>query len=298
MKADIIVYLKIGQTNRMISENIHPFFQGYKFFGFVHRGGDEKKTENTLEAFQYSSDLGFVFMETDVQSTSDGRVVIFHDADLKRIAGIDKKIKDLTFDEVTNIDLINGGKIPSLEETLFSFPNLRFNIDIKTNSAVEESIKIIKSQEALTRVCLASFSNKRIRRIRKLAGSQSCTSMSQLEVVNAIFHVLAENLGSGINLRRKMRGDEAYFKSKWMRATIPFNGIPDCAQVPVGQWGIPIVTQSFIRIMNLLGKFVHVWTIDEPEEMNRLIDLGVDGLMTDKPSILKSTLIDRGLFNY
>lgn len=282
----------------MISENIHPFFQGYKFFGFVHRGGDEKKTENTLEAFQYSSDLGFVFMETDVQSTSDGRVVIFHDADLKRIAGIDKKIKDLTFDEVTNIDLINGGKIPSLEETLFSFPNLRFNIDIKTNSAVEESIKIIKSQEALTRVCLASFSNKRIRRIRKLAGPQSCTSMSQLEVVNAIFHVLAENLGSGINLRRKMRGDEAYFKSKWMRTTIPFNGIPDCAQVPVGQWGIPIVTQSFIRIMNLLGKFVHVWTIDEPEEMNRLIDLGVDGLMTDKPSILKSTLIDRGLFNY
>jgi|TARA_Y100001949_G_scaffold172926_1_gene177676 glycerophosphoryl diester phosphodiesterase len=298
LKADIIVYLKIGQTNRMISENIHPFFQGYKFFGFVHRGGDEEKTENTLEAFQYSSDLGFVFMETDVQSTSDGRVVIFHDADLKRIAGIDKKIKDLTFDEVTNIDLINGGKIPSLEETLFSFPNLRFNIDIKTNSAVEESIKIIKSQEALTRVCLASFSNKRIRRIRKLAGSQSCTSMSQLEVVNAIFHVLAENLGSGINLRRKMRGDEAYFKSKWMRTTIPFNGIPDCAQVPVGQWGIPIVTQSFIRIMNLLGKFVHVWTIDEPEEMNRLIDLGVDGLMTDKPSILKSTLIDRGLFNY
>ena len=298
MKADIIVNLKIGQTNSMISENIHPFFQGYKFFGFVHRGGDEKKTENTLEAFQYSSDLGFVFMETDVQSTSDGRVVIFHDADLKRIAGIDKKIKDLTFDEVTNIDLINGGKIPSLEETLFSFPNLRFNIDIKTNSAVEESIKIIKSHEALTRVCLASFSNKRIRRIRKLAGSQSCTSMSQLEVVNAIFHVLAENLGSGINLRRKMRGDEAYFKSKWMRTTIPFNGIPDCAQVPVGQWGIPIVTQSFIRIMNLLGKFVHVWTIDEPEEMNRLIDLGVDGLMTDKPSILKSTLIDRGLFNY
>ena len=168
MKADIIVYLKIGQTNRMISENIHPFFQGYKFFGFVHRGGDEKKTENTLEAFQYSSDLGFVFMETDVQSTSDGRVVIFHDDDLKRIAGIDKKIQDLTFDEATNIDLINGGKIPSLDETLFSFPNLRFNIDIKTNSAVEESIKIIKSQEALTRVCLASFSNKRIRRIRRI----------------------------------------------------------------------------------------------------------------------------------
>ena len=276
----------------------HPFFKGFKFFGFVHRGGDEEKTENTLEAFQYSSDLGFVFMETDVQSTSDGKVVIFHDEDLKRIAGVDKKIKDLTFDEITNIELIKGGKIPSLEETLSSFPNLRFNIDIKTNSAVKETINIIKSHQALPRVCLASFSNKRIRRIRKLSGSKVCTSMSQLEVANAICIAFAKNWNSGIHLRRKIREEEAYFKSKWKRSIIPFNGIPDCAQVPVSQWGVPIVTQSFIKFMNLMGKFVHVWTIDEPEEMNRLINLGVDGLMTDKPSILKSTLVDRGLFNY
>ena len=71
---------------------MHPFFEGYNFYAFVHRGGDEEKTENTLEAFQYSSDLGFVFMETDVQSTSDGKVVIFHDSDLKRVAGINKKV--------------------------------------------------------------------------------------------------------------------------------------------------------------------------------------------------------------
>ena len=64
---------------------MHPFFEDYNFYAFVHRGGDEEKTENTLVAFQYSSDLGYVIIETDVQLTSDGKVVIFHDSDLKRI---------------------------------------------------------------------------------------------------------------------------------------------------------------------------------------------------------------------
>ena len=131
---------------------MHPFFKGHNFYGFVHRGGDEEKTENTLEAFQYSSDLGFVFMETDVQSTSDGKVVIFHDSDLKRVAGLNKRVSDLTFKEIKEVDLINGGSIPSLEEALSSFPNLRFNIDIKVDSAVEETIRIVKDHKALNKV--------------------------------------------------------------------------------------------------------------------------------------------------
>ena len=114
---------------------MHPFFQDFNFYGFVHRGGDEVKTENTLDAFQYSSELGFVFMETDVQATKDGHIVIFHDATLKRMAGINKTVKDLTLNEIQSIELINGGKIPLLSETLESFPELRFNIDIKTEDA-------------------------------------------------------------------------------------------------------------------------------------------------------------------
>ena len=86
---------------------MHPFFEDYNFFGFVHRGGDEEKTENTLEAFQYSSDLGFVFMETDVQSTLDGKVVIFHDETLERVAGINKKVSQLTFQEIKKIVITN-----------------------------------------------------------------------------------------------------------------------------------------------------------------------------------------------
>ena len=248
---------------------MHPFFEGHNFYGFVHRGGDEEKTENTLEAFQYSSDLGFVFMETDVQSTSDGKVVIFHDSDLKRVAGLNKRVSDLTFKEIREVDLILGGKIPSLEETLSSFPNLRFNIDIKVDSAVEETIRIVKSHHALNRVCLASFSANRLNHIRYLTGSDLCSSMGQAEVVRLVLS------SYGLNFK----------------ASPGF-----CAQVPVSQFGIPIITRKFIKKVHDLNKLIHVWTIDETEEMYRLIDLGVDGLMTDKPTVLKEALVARNLF--
>ena len=248
---------------------MHPFFQDYKFFGFVHRGGDEVKTENTLEAFQCSSDLGFTFMETDVQFTKDSEVVIFHDIDLKRIAGIEKKISELSIKEIKSIDLITGGKIPTLDELLYSFKDLRFNIDIKVDSAVEKSVKIIKSHGALNRTCLAAFSSKRLDRIRNLAGEDACTSMGQLEVSKLV-----------------MKSYGFPFKKQ----------LGMCAQVPTNRWGLPVVTKEFIKEAHAQNKLVHVWTIDDPKEMHNLIDMGVDGLMTDKPSILKKVLIERDLF--
>ena len=124
---------------------VHPYFEGFSFFGFVHRGGNEKETENTLEAFQYSSDLGFIFMETDVQTSKDGKIVIFHDDNLERMAGVQSQIKDLSFQEIKKIELRDGGRIPLLSDALSSFPNLRFNIDIKTEDAVEETVRLIKS---------------------------------------------------------------------------------------------------------------------------------------------------------
>ena len=248
---------------------MHTFFEDFNFYGFVHRGGDEKKTENTLEAFQYSSDLGFTFMETDVQFTKDGQVVVFHDIDLKRIAGLEKKISELSLKEIKSIDLIGGGKIPTLDDLLSSFKNLRFNIDIKVDSAVDKTVDIIKSHDALNRTCLAAFSSKRLNRIRILAGKDACTSMGQLEVSKLIMR-------------------------SW---GLPFDKQPGmCAQVPTAQWGIPVVTEAFIDEAHRQDKLVHVWTIDDPEEMRNLIKKSVDGLMTDKPSILKKVLIEQNLF--
>ena len=248
---------------------MHPFFQDFNFYGFVHRGGDEVKTENTLEAFEYSSDLGFVFIETDVQSTKDGQVVIFHDSTLKRMAGIDKRIKDLMLKEIKEIELINGGRIPLLSEALDSFPDLRFNIDIKTEDALENTIKIIKEMRCFNRSCLASFSSSRLNRIRKLAGPEACTSSGQMDILKLI----CKSLGIGLKINSA-----------------------DCAQIPITQWGVPILTKRFLRIAKKENKLVHVWTIDDKEEMFKLIDFGVDGIMTDKPSVLKQAMAERSLF--
>jgi len=237
----------------------HPFFEGYNFLGFVHRGGAEEATENTLEAFQFSSDMGFTFMETDIQGTKDGEVVVFHDHDLGRMAGINKKIEDLSYQEVKEIELVSGGGIPSLNELLSSFPNLRFNIDFKTANTIVKGVEIIKEHNAIRRVCLASFSLSRLKKIRELAGPDCCSSMGQLEVVYQLL--------KSINLPSPQ-----------------VNGF--CAQVPISQWGLPIVTKRFINYAHKENKFVHVWTIDTELEMEKLIELGVDGLMTDRPSVL------------
>ena len=196
-------------------------------------------------------------------------VVVFHDIDLKRIAGLEKKISELSLKEIKSIDLIGGGKIPTLDDLLSSFKNLRFNIDIKVDSAVDKTVDIIKSHDALNRTCLAAFSSKRLNRIRILAGKDACTSMGQLEVSKLIMR-------------------------SW---GLPFDKQPGmCAQVPTAQWGIPVVTEGFIEEAHRQDKLVHVWTIDDPEEMRNLIKKSVDGLMTDKPSILKKVLIEQNLF--
>ena len=246
---------------------MHPFFRDFNFYGFVHRGGDEVKSENTLEAFEYSSDLGFIYIETDVQSTKDGHVVIFHDSTLKRMAGINKSISDLTLEEIKRIELIDGGKIPLLYEALDSFPDLRFNIDIKTEDAMENTIKIIQEMKCFHRTCLASFSSSRLNRIRKLAGPEVCTSSGQMD----IFKLICKSLGISLKINSA-----------------------DCAQIPITQWGVPILTKRFLRIAKKENKLVHVWTIDNKEEMFKLIDFGVDGIMTDKPSILKQAMTERG----
>jgi len=247
---------------------LHPYFNNYPFAGFVHRGGNEEKTENTLEAFQHASDLGFIFMETDVQATNDDEIVVFHDNTLNRLAGVDKKISDLSSYEIRNIDLINGGRIPSLNELLSSFPNLRFNIDIKTNDAVEKSIDIINQHTAFNRVCLAAFSSTRLKKIRKICGDKLCSSMGMSEVLNLVL----KSYGFPLNTNQG-----------------------NCAQVPISYFGLPVVNKQFINTAHSTNKLVHVWTIDEESEINNLIDLGVDGVMTDKPSILMKVLKKRSL---
>ena len=153
---------------------MHPFFQDYSFYGFVHRGGDEVETENTLEAFNYSSDLGFVYIETDVQATKDGKVVIFHDSNLKRLAGINKKVHELTLEEIRSIDLLEGGKIPLLSEALELFPELPRKLDYTIIPFAREqvgtalNIATMLRQQGSTVDC--NFSMKKMKKTLQQAG--------------------------------------------------------------------------------------------------------------------------------
>ena len=204
-----------------------------------------------------------------IEDQKTGRIValIFYNL----VLGIcqQKKINEFNYKELKEIELIGGGRIPSLDELLSSFGNLRFNIDIKSDEAVTKGVEIVKSHNALDKVCLASFSSKRLDKIRKLSGPDLCSSMGMSEVAKLLM--------------------KSY--------KIPFaDQTGDCAQVPVTQWGLPVVTSAFIKEAHKQNKFVHVWTIDKEDEMNRLIKLGVDGLMTDKPSVLKKVMEANGLF--
>ena len=243
-------------------------FLKQEFIGFVHRGGADETTENTIPAFQYALDLGFKYIETDVQATKDGKIVIFHDHDLSRMSSRKEKIADLYFDEIRQIELNGGGQIPLLEEALATFPQAFFNIDVKTNDAVVETANIVLENANPDNICIASFSSQRLKELRHLLGKNFISSSSQSEVI----HLLLSSLGLS-------------FKKS----------IGDCVQVPPSQWGIPIVTPRFIKHMHALNKKVHVWTIDDKEEMQRLYDLGVDGIMTDKPSVLKEFLESKNL---
>ena len=195
---------------------MHPFFQDFNFYGFVHRGGDEAKQKIPMRLLDILPNLVLFLWKLTYKSLRMV-VVIFHDADLRRMAGVNKKIHELSLNELSSIELIDGGKIPLLSSILESFPNLRFNIDIKVEDAVESTVDIIKKMNRLDSTCLASFSSKRLEKIRELAGPKACTSSGQMEIFNLICRSI------GITTKKTNS---------------------DCAQIPTSQWGIPILTKD------------------------------------------------------
>lgn len=235
---------------------------------FAHRGGTSHAPENTLPAFEHAVSLGYRYLETDVQLTADGVLVAFHDNDLHRTTGRQARVSDLPWSEVRTA-LVDGREpIPLLEDLLGSFPEARINIDCKTDVAVDGLVAAIRRTAVQDRVCIGSFSTARLRKIRGLLGASVCTSLGPTEVV------------------------------RWLLGTVLHSGslVPSipCAQVPVSMRGIPVVTEQTVARAHRAGMQVHVWTIDDPTEMHRLLDLGVDGVMTDEPVVLKQVLESRG----
>ncbi|MBK9973107.1 MAG: glycerophosphodiester phosphodiesterase [Acidimicrobiaceae bacterium] len=242
---------------------LHPYLEWDGPIPFAHRGGASDVPENTMPAFQYAIDAGYRYVETDVQVTADGILVAFHDDDLSRTCGRPGRISDLPWSEVKTALVDGTAPIPLLEDLLGTWPELRVNIDCKTNTAEDALVTTLVRCAALDRVCVGAFSDRRMKRLTARLGDRLCTALSPGGVVA-------------------------------LRFGRPRRPAANAAQVPVQQGPITVVNERFVRRAHALGIKVHVWTIDEPAEMHRLLDLGVDGIMTDKPQVLRGVFEQRG----
>ena len=227
----------------------------------AHRGGASDAPENTLAAFQHAVDLGYTYLETDAQVTADGVVLAFHDDDLTRTCSRPGRISQLAYGEVSAARVHGLAPIPVLEDLLATFPGARVNIDCKRDEGVEPLVAVLRRSGALERVCVAAFDDRRIRRLRSLLGPGACTALGRGEI-------------TALKLTGRHTGGDA-------------------AQVPVRAGTVTVVTPSFLRRAATRHLAVHVWTIDDADEMRRLLDLGVGGIMTDRPEVLKRVLIER-----
>lgn len=237
---------------------------------FAHRGGAAVGDENSMAAFARAIEAGYRYLETDVHATSDGVPVAFHDDNLQRIVGRKERIEELAWVDVKSLLVRGEPAIPALTDVLEAFPDCRLNVDLKADSAVDPTIEALWKLNARDRVLLASFSDRRIRWARRVCGPRQATSLGQREV-------------AGLRL--------ASLHGRGMAGFVP--GVA-AAQVPIRYAGVRVVDARFVRHAHRLGMQVHVWTVDNPAEMHELLDLGVDGIMTDRIEVLRDVLIARG----
>jgi glycerophosphoryl diester phosphodiesterase len=264
-------------------DGLHPFLDQPGPVAIAHRGGAEEAPENTLEAFGTAVALGYRYLETDAHVSRDGVVVAFHDPNLDDTTDGAGAIAALSIAEIQAADAgytfsADGGRtfpfrgqgvrIPRLEELLLRWSEARVNIDPKADACVEPLVALIDRLGAWDRVGIGSFSDRRLGRVRELSRGRACTSMGPRAVAGA--------------------------RAAALCGLMPRAGA-DCVQVPLRRGRIPIVTAGFIRAAHRAGLPVHVWTVNAESSMHDLLDLGVDGIMTDRPRLLRDVFAERGL---
>ncbi|MBA4862068.1 glycerophosphodiester phosphodiesterase [Streptomyces sp. PSKA54] len=254
----------------MTTATRHPYLDHPGPIAFAHRGGAAGGLENTVAAFRHAAELGYRYMETDVHATSDGRLVAFHDATLDRVTDAGGRIADLPWSEVQHARVAGTEPVPLFEELLEIFPDVRWNVDMKADPALLPLMDLIERTRAWDRICVGSFSEARVARAQRIAGPRLATSYGTRGVL-------------GLRLR-----------SIGVPAAVRRSAV--CAQVPETQSGVRVVDHRFVREAHARGLQVHVWTINEAKRMHALLDLGVDGIMTDHIETLRDVMKDRGIW--
>ncbi|KGN39184.1 glycerophosphodiester phosphodiesterase family protein [Knoellia subterranea] len=246
----------------------------------AHRGGaaygPNVGLENTMGAFRRAVELGYRYLETDVHATADGELVAFHDTRLDRVTDVEGAIVDLPYAAVREARINGTDPVPLLTELLEEFPTTRLNIDIKADSALEPTVETIRRHHAIDRVCIGSFSERRVRAARKALGPRLATAAGQV----------------GTGALRFAPGP----LSRALHTPAPVLQIPAVHRLRGRE--ITLVTPQLVSVAHRLGKQVHVWfhewSDESAREMHRLLDLGVDGIVTDHIATLREVLAERG----
>ena len=255
-----------------MTRDLHPFLRhpGHPLpAAIAHRGYSARYPENTMAAFAAAVELGYRVVETDVHATADNVLVVFHDSRLDRLTDMRGALSERSWPELRRARVGGRERIPRLEDLLTSWDWLRVNIDPKQDSAVGPLLDVLRDTDAWDRVCVGSESGRRLRRIRAAAGDRLCTSMGTAEAARL-----------------------------WLAGhCVPLGGFAaDCVQVPPRRYGVPVIDRAFMAAAYARGLPVHAWTINEEADMNRLLDLGVDGIMTDEAELLKQVFQARDIW--
>ncbi len=214
--------------------------------------------------------LGYRYIEADAHATADGVAVVFHDHTLARVAGRLERIRELRWADLARIRVDGEPVVPRLSEMLDAWPQVRLNIDVKADSAVAATLDAVRGAGALDRVLLASFSDSRTARMRAAVGPAVATSLGSRGVA------------------------QLWVASRAGRGAARVAGRVAAAQVPVRQGPVRVVDERFVRYAHGLGLQVYVWTVDVPDRMHELLDLGVDVIMTDRSDVLRDVYTARG----
>lgn len=251
----------------------HSYFE-VPFAALAHRGGFSPgvppELENTLRAFTAARALGFHYLETDVHATRDGHLIAFHDDRLDRVTDATGLIAELPYAEVSRARIAGSEPIPILSDLLDALPDARFNIDIKHPGAITPLVETLRSHGAFDRVCVGSFTTSSIRAFRQATAGRVATAASPSEV--------------------------AGFALPGVRRWWPLAA--DAFQMPMLVPGSRnrLLTPGLIAAAHARGARVHVWTINDRATMERLLDLGVDGIVSDDLVMLKDAVTRRGLW--